>query len=369
MASSGLERLLKDTPRDTFLVKTITWLAEYLQRVENGQKALLAAWHDRTAQVTDKASLGKRRISIDVTAIRDGGVECTTDAADRLFSLANGAIDADPSRWCEVEPLFQRALEIREAILEPRDAKVGHALYSLGVCVRQAAGRGEEAKWLLRRAVEIRDAKFGPYDVRVANALHELGMCMLEDGQIKQASNVFARAFSIREAKLGRNDIHVAHTLHELGVCARAAGRHTEAVALLMRALKITSAKLGSDHPRVAYTLHDLSVCLRQVGRVEEAEHRLRRALEIRKAKLGAKDVQVRHTAGREGAAGISMGSWRGEGCVHRDVSLGATDVTVCRYVLRDRRLSCCTESLGKAGAASKGVYLYLPLYLGPNGS
>ena len=310
----------------------------------------------------------------------DGGRAGGLDDAVYLASLATTVLKCKPDGKAEIETLLRRSLEIKEAELGREDVQVAEALHDLGVCIRQAGGRLDEAEGVLARCLKIREAKLGDEDVRTAGALHDLGICVREAGRLKEAEVLLGRSLGIKEAKLGPQDAEVAITLFELGVCVRAAGRLSdaeellrrclgivedklgresagvantlsvlvpgvreagrldEAEALLRRCLKIKEASLGPDHEQVATTLHDLGVWVREAGRLEEAERLLGRCLEVKQSRLGPEDVEVARTLFELAECAIEAGRLEeAEGLLRRclgtvEAKLGPKNVGVDKY-------------------------------------
>ncbi len=85
-------------------------------------------------------------------------------------------MDLDTKRLSEAEPLFRRALEIREKQLGPDHPDVAESLNCLAILF-QAQGNYANAETLYRRALEIDEKKLGlehPYTKIVRKNLKSL---------------------------------------------------------------------------------------------------------------------------------------------------------------------------------------------------
>ncbi len=77
------------------------------------------------------------------------------------------------ARFSAVEPLYQRALAIREKALGPDDPNVAQSLNNLAL-LYHAQGKHAQAEPLYQRALEIKEKALGPDDPNVAVSLNNL---------------------------------------------------------------------------------------------------------------------------------------------------------------------------------------------------
>ena len=81
--------------------------------------------------------------------------------------------------YAKAEPLFARALEIREKALGPMHPQTAYSLNNLGfLYFRQAAYA--KAEPLLVRAVEVRERALGPMHPTLANSLRDTPSAQLQ---------------------------------------------------------------------------------------------------------------------------------------------------------------------------------------------
>jgi len=192
----------------------------------------------------------------------------------------------DRARYREAEPLYRRALAIREQVLGPEHPTTAMSLYSLaGLC--QAQGRFEEAESLYQGALTIYEQVLGPEHPTTAMSLYSLaGLCQAQ-GRYEEAEPLYQRALTIREQALGSEDRFTAMGLNSLAGLYQAQGRYEEAEPLYQRALTIFEQVLGSEDPTIAGSIDSLALLYRVQGRYEEAEPLFQRALTIYEQVLG----------------------------------------------------------------------------------
>ena len=135
----------------------------------------------------------------------------------------------------------------------------------------QYQGRYAEAEPLYRRALQIREKELGSEHPDVAESLNNLAVLLVDDGKYAEAQPLFRRALQIREKKLGPNHLKVAESLNDLAELRYLRDKYAEADSLCQRALQIRERELGPDHPEVAESLNNLAE-LRYILNYAEAE-------------------------------------------------------------------------------------------------
>jgi tetratricopeptide (TPR) repeat protein len=213
------------------------------------------------------------------------------DTASTLNDLA--WLYLDQGRYKEAEPLYQRAFNIRKRVLGTKNPDTAYSLQCLARLYSNQ-GQYEQAEPLLKDALEIRDQVSGAEDANAASILHYLAWFYRDIRQDAQAEPLFRRALAIRERELGVNDRNTASTLHDLAWLSQDQGKYNkdqhkyqEAELLYQRALAIRERVLGAEHPDTASTLHDLALLYQDQGKYEQAEPLYQRAQAIREQQLG----------------------------------------------------------------------------------
>jgi tetratricopeptide (TPR) repeat protein/nucleoside phosphorylase len=211
------------------------------------------------------------------------------ETASSLNNLAS-LYDAQ-GKYTEAEPLYRRALAIREQRLGTTHADAAISLNNLAL-LYYVQGRYSEAEPLYRRALAICEQKWGATHPLTATSLDNLAMLYDAQGKYTEAESLYQRALEIREQQ-GALHPETAFSLNNLASLYYKRGRVSEAEPLLKRALAIREQQLGDMHPLTASSLDNLAVLYKRQGKYEEAEPLLRRALAIREQQQGASHPHV----------------------------------------------------------------------------
>jgi tetratricopeptide (TPR) repeat protein len=132
-------------------------------------------------------------------------------------------------------------------------------------------GRCTDAEPLYVRALAIREKALGPEHPAVATSLNNLALLHNAQGQYAKAEPLYQRALAIVEKALGPEHPDLALSLNNVAVLCRLQGQYAKAEPLYQRALAIVEKALGPVHPDVATCLKNYAVLLRQSGRPDEA--------------------------------------------------------------------------------------------------
>jgi CHAT domain-containing protein/multidrug resistance efflux pump len=195
-------------------------------------------------------------------------------------------------KYAEAVPLFERALELREAALGGSHLEVARCLNLLGN-IHQELGHYARAELLLKRALTIREAELGKSHQDVAQVLHNLSVLHGVQNQLTEAMALSERALAIREQALGKNHLDVATSLNMLATLHLAQGQYAKARPLYERAHAIRKEALGEDHLDVSYTLQNLGDLEQDEGHYEKAQALYEKVLAIRQKALGKSHPQV----------------------------------------------------------------------------
>jgi len=191
----------------------------------------------------------------------------------------------DRARYAEAEPLYQRALRIREQQLGPDHLLVAKSLNGLA-SLYSNQGNYAEAEPLYQRALHSLEQQLGLDHPEVAKSLNNLASLYREQSKYAEAEPLYQRALSIWE-QLGPDYAGVAYPLNGLATLYYDQGKYAEAEPLFQRTLRIWEQQLGPDHPLVAYPLNNLANLYQEQSKYAEAEPLYQRALRIREQQLG----------------------------------------------------------------------------------
>ena len=190
--------------------------------------------------------------------------------------------------FAAAEPLFRRALAIRETALGPDHPHTAQALNNLSQ-VLQERGNYPAAQPLLERALALYEKVRGPEHPEVATALNNLASLHRVTGNYARAEPLYLRALAINEKAAGADHPTVAVVLNNLALMFQQQGSLDKARPLLERSLAIREKAAGLDHPDVARALNNLGVLTQEQGDLARAEQLYRRAVQIYEKAFGPK--------------------------------------------------------------------------------
>lgn len=196
-----------------------------------------------------------------------------------LHNLA--MLQRDTGNVVEAEQFYQRALTIREQHLGPEHLQTANALSYLAN-LYLAQRRYKEAEPLYRRALTICEHHFGPAHLDSDDYLRTLANFSVTQGWYGEAEPLYQRILARRLRCFGPLHYRVASLLNHLAALYLFQGRYAEAETLYERVLTIREQQFGPTHPHTATSLYHLAVLQRDKGNVVEAESLYQRALVIR---------------------------------------------------------------------------------------
>jgi CHAT domain-containing protein/Tfp pilus assembly protein PilF len=215
------------------------------------------------------------------------------DVATALNNVA--IIYRKKGEYAKAEPLFQRALAIFERSLGPEDPSVADTLDFLAL-LHWYKGDYAKAEPLYQRALAIRENVLEPEHSDIALSLARLATLYWSKGDYAKVEPLHQRALPILEKELGPEHPNVARTLLNLAILYFDRSDYVRAEPLYQRALNILEKALGPEHPDVAYPLNNLAVLYSERGDYEKAERFYQRALTIRERALGPEHPDVAYS-------------------------------------------------------------------------
>ncbi|GMT98395.1 tetratricopeptide repeat protein [Corallococcus caeni] len=210
--------------------------------------------------------------------------------ADSLNNLA--LLYREQGLYSRAEPLYVRALSLRESALGKKHPLVADSLDTLAT-LYQDQGLYSRAEPLGLRALAIRESALGKKDPLVADSLNNLANLYQDQGLYDRAEPLYARALAIREAAPDSSASDLAAALNNLATLYQAQGKYARAEPLYARALGLWEAALGRNHPHVAASLNNLATLYRKQGKLTQAEPLYARALAIWEEVLGKNHPDV----------------------------------------------------------------------------
>jgi tetratricopeptide (TPR) repeat protein len=221
----------------------------------------------RIALILDGADLTlKRSADNDIQALAYGLPEDSTwGTLDQV-----GVRAFEQGDYTEAQELLEGAVKEAEKF-GPEDLRLASSLNNLGRCLMEQ-GLSEKAEPVFKRALAIREQKTGPDSVEVAEIFNSLGTVYELRKKPADAEQSFQKALTIRQRKLGPEHIEVAITLNDLGGLYLSQGKLDQAETPLKNALAIRYKKMGKDSPDVAAVNVNLASLYVKQGKLPEAE-------------------------------------------------------------------------------------------------
>ena len=170
----------------------------------------------------------------------------------------------------KAEPLYKRALAIREKVLGPEHPHTAVSLASLAA-LYDSLGAYAKAEPLYKRALAIDEKVFGPEHPSIATDLNNLAELYSSLGAYDKAEPLYKRSLAIYEKVLGPEHPDTATGLNNLAELYRALGAYGKAEPLYKRALAIYEKVLGPEHPSTATSLNNLAYLDISRGRIDQA--------------------------------------------------------------------------------------------------
>jgi tetratricopeptide (TPR) repeat protein len=275
--SNQIDVLLQDSPNSPLLGSLYYSLGKiYADRLEQG-KAVNYQDEQRKAVSAFEEAIDRQKNE-------------SSNQAQSLSALAN--LFKQDGRYQESEPLFQKALSIREQEFGIESIETARSLNDIGT-LYSSVGRYQEAEALLKRAFFIREQQLSIDDPNTAISLNNLAVLYQIMGRYTDTEPLFQRALSIREQQLGANHPKIAESLNNLAALYQILGRYLDAEPLYKQALSINEQQLGIEHPNTATSLANLAALYQSMGRYSDAEPLYKRALLIHKQQLGANHLST----------------------------------------------------------------------------
>jgi tetratricopeptide (TPR) repeat protein len=261
----------------------------------------LQAWKSEGKPLTAEIRAAEKRVFVPRI---DGSImvtwkEMLAAAVDPISSSSTSAITTSgwgraraQGAYTKAEPLYVRALDIREKALGPNHPLVATSLNNLALLYK-AQGAYAKAEPLYTRALAIAEKALGPNHPLVATSLNNLAGLYTDQGAYAKAEPLYARALAIAEKALGPNHPDVATSLNNLAGLYMAQGTYVKAEPLYTRALDIREKALGLNHPDIATSLNNLALLYKAQGAYAKAEPLYARAFDIYEKALGPNHPDV----------------------------------------------------------------------------
>jgi tetratricopeptide (TPR) repeat protein len=188
-------------------------------------------------------------------------------------------------QYAPAQPLFEKALEIRRRLLSD-DNPITAVSYNDVALNLKAQGQYAQAQPLYEKALEINRRLLSDDHPNTATTYNNLALNLHAQGQYAQAQPLFEKALEIRRRLLSDDHAATATTYSSLAGNLSAQGQYAQAQPLFEKALEINRRLLSDDHPATATTYNNLALNLHAQGQYAQAQPLYEKALEIRRRLL-----------------------------------------------------------------------------------
>ena len=229
-------------------------------------------------------------------AAQAAGVQTTTPMPGFAASLQTITELLDRGRGIEAENVARALLAKVERNMGRDVREVADVLDLLGRAIRRSSKvKNEEKTELAERAVAIREKVLDPAHPQLATSLLNLGVQRALGGDPAAARPLLERALVIREAAFGSGDLLVAGALQSLAGLLMTLHDDAGAMVLLERAQEISEKVYGADHPKAIRTLVNLAILYQESGDYTAARQRYERARTFAEQFRGPTDLLALH--------------------------------------------------------------------------
>ncbi|GHO87379.1 helix-turn-helix transcriptional regulator [Dictyobacter formicarum] len=210
--------------------------------------------------------------------------------ASSLYHLAT--LYRANSDFAQAEPLFERALAIRQQQLGAEHLETAACLHGLA-SLYESQRRTEKGEVLARRALDIYEQQLGADDLETTPVRRTLALLYMRQERLEVAEALFQHNLAICERQLGPEHPQTATTLNGLAFIYVPQGRYQEAERYYRRVLAIREKYFGPTHYQTALVIYNLGNLYREQGRYEEAEPLAQQALALYEQHLGPQHVYL----------------------------------------------------------------------------
>lgn len=199
--------------------------------------------------------------------------------------------------YVKAEPLYQRAIEIREKALGKDHPFLATTLSNLAALY---ADKGDLVKAvpLQLRAIAIKEKAFGNEHPDLARSFNLLAGFYREQGNYADSEKLHQRALAMREKIYGEHP-ETALSLFSFAKLYQLEGKAQQSEQLYSRSLTMLEKTVGGEHPYVVQALEGLAGLYNNQGKAAEAEALYNRALKIQQKTLNADAPDLARTLSR----------------------------------------------------------------------
>ncbi len=144
-----------------------------------------------------------------------------------------------------------------------------------------ATNRYDEAEPILQKALNIQQHVLGPREPSTLFTMFNLASCFEGQNKWSEAETAYQDVLALSRLVLGQDHNQVANTLLGIGRAARHFKKYDHALAANHEALSIYEKTLGEQHFYTVYPIEEIGAILTEQGNWSEAEDYLRQGLSL----------------------------------------------------------------------------------------
>lgn len=212
------------------------------------------------------------------------------DEANKLIKESDKLVSQD--KVSQARPLAERALSIREKILEPNNPDVASAINMIAK-IAYIQEDYAKAETLFEQAIAIREKSLAPDDPDLSESLRGLANVYHMQGKYSQATAQYQRALEIKERGLGPDHPEVASLISTIAKHYNYIHDNVHAQLLYQRALVIAEKSYGKNHPAYAQALSRVATIYKDLADYDKAKPMFEQALQILEKSYGPADPKI----------------------------------------------------------------------------
>ncbi|MBP7863171.1 tetratricopeptide repeat protein [bacterium] len=198
----------------------------------------------------------------------------------------------DQGKYVESEPIYKRALEIREQQLGPHNEEIVQSLNNLSA-VYFFQEKFELAEPLCVRLTEIYERVLGNDNPEVATSYNNLALLYTAQKKYHPAESLYKRSLELKTNLYGDKHPEVGDILQNLGTLYFNQERYADAETLLKQSLSILENALGEGHADLEILLVNLAQVLEHNGKYLDSSKIYEKILSIKEIQLGPTHPEI----------------------------------------------------------------------------
>lgn len=278
---------------------------------------------------------------------------------------------------------LERALEMKEMVVEPDDPWVGQSLHYLAD-LYLLLGNLESAESSYKQTLEINENALGKDHPLVAKELEYLAYVKKKQNKEKACTNLQRKAAQIRHKSVlskssmfswsnhldtssiavdtlgtGRTTPELASSLHSLGVLFMVQKRYQDAETLLKKGLTMRESLLGESDPALAHSLDSLASLFCNKKMYSEAIGYYEKSVDIKKKNLDPADPNLISTMNHLAMAFRKEGNYQRSETTYRQVLTALQ----CKHDDKDPAIATALHNLAVVNSEQKKLQEALELF------